>query len=568
MKTKQKSKRQRQEQMRKLKKRSRLTELDPDIVHLVQKSSSVLFHQSGSDIYQKNSGPSTKQDRSLCKNEADQVPVTKINTSHEKNEAGKVPVTKWDILQGKSGSHLVPVNNKRDGSHKAKAADPVPVTKWDGSHETNAPNSVPVSKRDASIEIIAGAPVPVTKRDSLCNQSRAPPVTVTTQDRSYEINAANSDTKVSRSDNNTAHSVPACNKGSSHNNKRAKLVPGAKKDKLYGKSATHSVTKIQLIETERLLENINGVSEREDHNSICMLRYPWLLEISHPDNLPNHVLYGELPIEILDLSSVLLKHQFSLKHGLILPSCIYAHILEGNQLCDAECIPSDCAAVQMHFVPGHYILSYQFMETITIYDSSPIAGRIDQLLPQLKLVYRILTENPETPIFYCTPHQPDSESCGMFVIAFAVALLLKQIPLQNKRFLEQNMRGHLLKCLTQSYFTVFPTLPDEMQSLQNYLESQAEYQENLNRSKENSEGKLRPEKSFNMILNNKIRKARQRKGLTRKQIVKENAEAKERMGRYRKSLSSEHQAQIQKMDKSRKRDWRDSLTASTDTENG
>ena len=123
-----------------------------------------------------------------------------------------------------------------------------------------------------------------------------------------------------------------------------------------------------------------------------MLRYPGLLEISHPDNLPNHVLYGELPIEILDLSSVLLRHQFSLEYGLILPSCIYAHILEGNRISDAERIPSDCAAVQMHFVSGHYILSYQFMKTITVYDSSPIAGRIDQFLPQLKLMYRTLTE--------------------------------------------------------------------------------------------------------------------------------------------------------------------------------
>ena len=122
------------------------------------------------------------------------------------------------------------------------------------------------------------------------------------------------------------------------------------------------------------------------------------------------------------------------------------------------------------------------------------------------------------------------------------------------------MRGHLLKCLTQGSFTMFPTLPDEMQSLQNCLELQADNQKNLNKSKENCDRKLIAELSFNIKLNNKNRNARQRKGLTPEQKVKANAVAKDRMKQYRKSVSLEQQMQIQKKDKGRKKDWRDTLT--------
>ena len=39
-------------------------------------------------------------------------------------------------------------------------------------------------------------------------------------------------------------------------------------------------------------------------------------------------------------------------------------------------------------------------------------------------------ENPETSVSYCTPqHQCNSTLCGAFVVAFTVALLIKEAPL-------------------------------------------------------------------------------------------------------------------------------------------
>ena len=156
-----------------------------------------------------------------------------------------------------------------------------------------------------------------------------------------------------------------------------------------------------------------------------------------------------------------------MNHGLLLPFPIYTHILEGSHICETDRVPLDTTACKMHYVPGHYVLSYQFMKTITIYDSSYSEGRIEQIMPQLKIVYKSLTENPNTPLHYCSPgHQRDSESCGIFIIAFAVALLLQQIPLQRTEFLTASMRRHLLLCLEQGSFRMFPTVANDMQRLQ------------------------------------------------------------------------------------------------------
>lgn len=99
----------------------------------------------------------------------------------------------------------------------------------------------------------------------------------------------------------------------------------------------------------------------------CLVKYPGLSAICQPDGLADKVLHGEIPIEILDFSSVVLKHQFALEYGLLVPSRVYAHTVEGRPIPTTDCIPSNCTAVQMHFVPGHYILSYQFMTNIIVY---------------------------------------------------------------------------------------------------------------------------------------------------------------------------------------------------------
>ena len=307
----------------------------------------------------------------------------------------------------------------------------------------------------------------------------------------------------------------------------------------YNKNTPDSVKENDLNINEQLVPQRTG-----NDYQMCLVRYPGLSAVCHLDHLPNNVLNGELSIEILDLSSLLLKNQFALNHGLLFPSQIYAHILEGSSLNEADCVPSFCTAVQMHFVPGHYILSYQFMKTITIYDSSPAAGRKEQILPQLKLMYKVLTENPETPIYYCTPQrQPDSESCGMFVIAFAVALLLKQNPLTKTNFLTSGIRGHLLRCLKEGTFTMFPTIPDAMQCLQNYLRAQAEYQDKYTKCKEKNEKLSMAEKGSKKSLDSKARKAKQRKAMTDEQQEQERAKKRIGMKRHRNTMTDKQQEQ-------------------------
>ena len=242
-----------------------------------------------------------------------------------------------------------------------------------------------------------------------------------------------------------------------------------------------------------ILETVSGLHGRnnsQNHSSVVL--YPGLTGICNTFDLARNIFDGEIPIEILDFSSVVLKHQFSVEYGLLLPSRVYAHILENRPLPATDRIPSYYTAVQIHYVQGHYVVSYQFMNSITIYDSLPYIGRLEQVMPQLKILYQSFVENPETPVSYCTPqHQGNSTLCGAFVVAFTVALLLKQAPLQRTNFVSRGMRPHLLNCLKQEHFQFFPSTRNEVQSIENYFLSQtilqAQYEkEKLKESVESS----------------------------------------------------------------------------------
>ena len=60
-------------------------------------------------------------------------------------------------------------------------------------------------------------------------------------------------------------------------------------------------------------------------------------------------------------------------------------VLEKHPVPAFECIPSNCTAVQIH-----YVVSYQFMKNITVYDSLPYIGRLEQVMPQLKMLTSLL----------------------------------------------------------------------------------------------------------------------------------------------------------------------------------
>ena len=77
-----------------------------------------------------------------------------------------------------------------------------------------------------------------------------------------------------------------------------------------------------------ILETVSGLHDRnnsQNHSSVVL--YPGLTGICNTFDFARNIFDGEIPIEILDFSSVVLKHQFSVEYGLLLPSRVYAHIL-------------------------------------------------------------------------------------------------------------------------------------------------------------------------------------------------------------------------------------------------
>ena len=82
--------------------------------------------------------------------------------------------------------------------------------------------------------------------------------------------------------------------------------------------------------------------------------------------------------------------------------------------------------VQIHIIPGHYVVSCQDEGQITIYDSVPYVERSVQLLPQLKVRYSLLEDHPDplSLVKYIIPQiQSGSNDCGLFAAANAYLIL-------------------------------------------------------------------------------------------------------------------------------------------------
>ena len=78
-------------------------------------------------------------------------------------------------------------------------------------------------------------------------------------------------------------------------------------------------------------------------------------------------------------------------------------------------------AVQIHYIPRHYLLSARQHEKIFILDSLPSDNHFQSVAPQMDLIYEKFTM---TDVEYKTPqNQGVSLDCAMFAIANAVALL-------------------------------------------------------------------------------------------------------------------------------------------------
>lgn len=116
-------------------------------------------------------------------------------------------------------------------------------------------------------------------------------------------------------------------------------------------------------------------------------------------------------------------------------------------------VPCSADAVQMHYIPGHYVLSAQRRGIIYMYDSLPGATHRQSILQQLQLLYEGFNE---AAVQYVTPQfQGSTLLCGLFTIANAVSLLTHDNP-AGLHFHTHFMRTHLLNCLTTGVFQPFP----------------------------------------------------------------------------------------------------------------
>ena len=145
--------------------------------------------------------------------------------------------------------------------------------------------------------------------------------------------------------------------------------------------------------------------------------------------------------------------------GLLPPSFLYGATLAQDNIGHLRA-DSDARIVQIHILPGHYVVSCQEKGKITIYDSVPSLDRSLQLLPQLKIRYVVLDNHPN-PLslvnYIVTQTHHGSSDCGLFAAAIAYLLITDQNP--QHVILDQNaLRAHLYNCLRMESVTAFPAL--------------------------------------------------------------------------------------------------------------
>ena len=229
--------------------------------------------------------------------------------------------------------------------------DSVLVMELDMAHGYSDVYSAPVAAQEESQNNIRTLSVPDTgsnnditqtdpfRKSNKSSNTTSEPVQVT---RHYKSNDTVSDSEtVSRLDisqNQTEpQAVPVTSWNRSDNTSVTDSEPVTRPDIL--QDNTEYVHTSQLISEPIILES----TESNYHSRLA--KDPGIYTVCHEDKLPDNVVSGELPIEVLDLSSMLLKKQFNVTHGLLCPSYIYAHILIGQQVPEADRIPSTCTAV-------------------------------------------------------------------------------------------------------------------------------------------------------------------------------------------------------------------------------
>ena len=210
---------------------------------------------------------------------------------------------------------------------------------------------------------------------------------------------------------------------------------------------TQNIRSTKAVNTEHVAnsESVVSLANQNAHAQLFEQQY------SFHDFDPTTVLHGEINIAALD--------QFSMLCGLIPPSWLYGATQRGENIGSHKCDPGTFL-VQIHYVSGHYLVSCQQNNIISVYDTLPCPHRTKQVLPQLKTLYTALnnTDNPLQNIEYkVSQFQGTTVDCGVFAVANVHMLISGKNP-QTAVLNQSKLRPHILHCLLTKCVTAFPVL--------------------------------------------------------------------------------------------------------------
>lgn len=129
-----------------------------------------------------------------------------------------------------------------------------------------------------------------------------------------------------------------------------------------------------------------------------------------------------------------------------------------------EMMKPGCTHTQLHHIEDHYLVSHQRGGNVYIFDSINRSIHVNEVLPQLKLIYESVASSgvPEQFITYLVPQeQGATQDCGLFAAAWSVLLLHTRYDPMLVVLDQEMLREHMYDCLKDGEVSQFPTLDSE-----------------------------------------------------------------------------------------------------------
>ncbi len=208
----------------------------------------------------------------------------------------------------------------------------------------------------------------------------------------------------------------------------------------------------------------------------------------------NEVGKDQLSVPVIDSLSNVLRKQFKLEYGflnvgnLYKASCTSGSLLSRQKRFALKSVPIGKHAVQIHFCSNHYVTSEQKPSGIMVWDSLETSSQFkDELYPQLRLTYDILSEYHEAPkglIKYVSDSnnmQKDNNSCGIYAVLRAYFISAKKSGKINTNIARSYLSSVLDKGLFSDYdkfsISVKSRVTSKMETMmENYMANQMELQ--------------------------------------------------------------------------------------------